>query len=252
VDVSSLNGLDVKVINNKQNIGYAAALNQGAGVTSNPLILCLNADTRLQRESLWKLSGFLENNHGTGVVAPKLIYPDGGLQYSCRTAYTCGGILGRRLPIGLLPMLEPELRRHLMLDEDHSTTLYPDWVQGSCMMIPREVFECVGGFDERFFLYFEDYDFCTRIRDLGYTIAYEPSSTVIHHYARTSRNENALTREFWTHILSALKYFGRSKLGLPRFSERWTPEFEHLAKVDSQDMEEATTRWQDDARVRPS
>jgi len=203
--------LDLRVISNRRNIGYAAALNQAAQLTKNPMLLCLNADTEIPPDALMPLCDFLSVHPECGVVAPKLVYPDGNLQYSCRRSYTCGGILGRRLPIGFLPMLEPALRHHLMLDEDHSRLLHPDWVQGSCMMIPRSVFQALGGFDQKFFLYLEDYDFCARVREQGLSVSYLPESTVVHYYARSSSNLNIYRKEFWLHVRSAMRYYRKTK-----------------------------------------
>lgn len=203
-------GVNLRVINNHKNIGYAAALNQGAMLSEQPYLLCLNADTRVPSSSLEPLVDYLETHPEAGVVAPRLVYPDGTLQYSCRREYTYGSIVGRRVPLGLLPMVEPALRHHLMLDEDHERILKPDWIQGSCMMIPRAVLEQLNGFDERFFLYFEDYDFCKRIRRNGYEVVYLPESEVTHFYARSSASLSLFRREFWHHATSALRYYRKN------------------------------------------
>lgn len=199
-------GLDLRLVNNRHNIGYAAALNQGIFLTGGAHILCLNADTRLPDGAVEPLVEYLEGHPEAGLVAPRLSYPDGSLQYSCRRKYDSRSILGRRLPLGVLPMVEPALRHHLMLDERHDRVLKPDWVQGSCMMIPRPVVETMGGFDERFFLYFEDYDFCARVLDADLEVVYQPAADVTHYYARSSANLNLLRREVWHHATSALKY----------------------------------------------
>lgn len=199
--------LDLRVVNNSHNIGYAAALNQGIFITQAPHVLCLNADTRVPDGSVEPLVEYLASHPEAGVVAPRLSYPDGSLQYSCRRRYDYRSILGRRLPVGVLPMIEPSLRHHLMLDESHSRVLKPDWVQGSCMMIPRAVIDSVGRFDERFFLYFEDYDFCARVLQHGFEVVYQPESEITHYYARSSANLNLLRGEVWHHAASALRYF---------------------------------------------
>ena len=75
------NGLTPQVVNNAKNIGYAAALNQGIRLSQQPYILCLNADTRLPGSCLEPLVDYLERHPQAGVVAPRLCYPDGTLQY---------------------------------------------------------------------------------------------------------------------------------------------------------------------------
>jgi GT2 family glycosyltransferase len=205
-------GLDLRVVNNRRNIGYAAALNQGIAMTQAPYVLCLNADTRVPDGSVEPLTEYLDGHREAGVVAPRLSYPDGSLQFSCRRAYTYGSLVGRRLPLGMLPMIEPSLRHHLMLDEDHGRVLRPDWVQGSCFMIPRRVLETVGGFDERFFLYFEDYEFCGRVLKHDLEVVYQPASEVTHYYARSSAKLSLFRKEVWHHAASALRYLRRSTL----------------------------------------
>ena len=202
-------GLRFRVVDNRRNVGYGAALNQGARLTRSDLLLFLNADTRLPAGSTQPLMERLADE-SVGVVAPRLSYPDGRLQLSCRRGYSPQSVLGRRLPFFFLPALEPALRHHLMLDDDHAQTLYPDWVQGSCLMVRRAVFEQLDGFDERFFLYFEDYDLCTRVRASGLDVVYDPRSEVIHHYARLS-GRPMLSREWWLHLQSALRYYAKTR-----------------------------------------
>ena len=96
-----------------------------------------------------------------------------------------------------------------MLGED-GRLLHPDWVQGSCLMMRRDVFDRLGGFDERFFLYFEDYDLCTRARASGLQVVYDPRSEMIHHYARLS-GRPVLSKEWWLHLLSALRYYAKAR-----------------------------------------
>jgi N-acetylglucosaminyl-diphospho-decaprenol L-rhamnosyltransferase len=203
-------GIAFRVVDNPKNVGYGAALNQGARLTRSSLLLFLNADTRLPDGSTLPLMERLLDDRGVGVVAPRLSYPDGRLQLSCRRGYSPESVLGRRLPFFSLPALEPALRHHLMLDEDHGQILYPDWVQGSCLMMRRDVFDRMGGFDERFFLYFEDYDLCNRVRGSGLQVIYDPRSEVIHHYARLS-GRPVLSREWWLHLLSALRYYAKAR-----------------------------------------
>ena len=203
-------GIAFRVVDNQRNVGYGAALNQGARLTRSDLLLFLNADTFLPEGSTLPLIERLAGDPTVGVVAPRLSYPDGRLQLSCRRGYSTESVLGRRMPFFFLPALEPALRHHLMLDEDHAQVLYPDWVQGSCLMMRRDVFDRVGGFDEGFFLYFEDYDLCARVRASGFKVVYDPRSEVIHHYARLSARP-VLSREWWLHLRSALRYYARAR-----------------------------------------
>jgi GT2 family glycosyltransferase len=100
-----------------------------------------------------------------------------------------------------------------MKDMDHNKIMNCDWIMGSCLMFEKNILEKInGGFDERFFMYFEDTDLCRRIKSIGKKVVYNPEAEVIHDHSRDSAREawyispfvSKLTRE---HIKSYIKYF---------------------------------------------
>jgi GT2 family glycosyltransferase len=121
-----------------------------------------------------------------GIVFPKLLNPDGSLQYSCRTFHTFWTILMRRTPLGKMFPKSKILRDHLMMDWDHDTIREVDWALGGCMMIRRDAVFGPKLFDERFFLYFEDVDLCYGMKKTSWKVIYNPKAVMVHHHLRES------------------------------------------------------------------
>jgi len=200
---------DVKFIVSSVNNGMGAGNNLGIREAKGDYILILNPDIFIFYYAVKKLIDFCRENPNIGLVSPRLLNGDKTLQHTVYRWHKFYTPLVRRTPFGKTKFGQKELNRFLMLDWDHSLTRQVDWAQGSCMLIPRKVFDSVGLFDERFFMYFEDTDLCRRIDLAGYRIMYFANAEVIHLHARQSDGGiiqiflNKLTR---THIFSWLKY----------------------------------------------
>ncbi len=194
-----------KLISNRENTGYSRGVNQGIRSSGGRLFLVLNPDIVVQEGSIDRLVDFLERTPDAGIAASKLIYPDGRLQPSCRRFYNLTVLLLRRTFLGkLFPNARP-LREHLMMDYDHEKVRKVDWVIGACLLVRREAMEKVGSMDERFFLYFEDIDWCYRMQHHGWSVYYVPESVMVHRYERSSA-KSVFKRPFVIHILSMLRY----------------------------------------------
>jgi len=128
----------------------------------------------------------------TGALGPKVVNPDGSLQYSCRRYPTLWTGLFNRYSI--LSRFFPQNRftsQYLMLDFDHNYTSPVDWLSGCCLMIPKSVFEEVNGFDENYFLFNEDVDLCRMVYQTGKEIIYFPEATVIHKVSTSNKKTSA-------------------------------------------------------------
>jgi len=200
---------DVKIIANPENVGYSKAINQGVKASSGQYILILNADTIIKTGAIQTLLAFMEKNPDTGVAGPKLLYPDGGLQYSCRTFQTLKTILLRRTFLSKIFPKSRTLRDHLMLGWDHGSQKEVDWLVGAVLMVRRKAFEQIGLMDERYFLYFEDVDLCYRMKTAGWKVFYVPQAEIIHHYKRGSYSESVFSRDVFVHIVSMLHYYDK-------------------------------------------
>lgn len=196
----------VRVLANRRNLGYAAAVNQGFDGTQSDYVLVLNPDIVVREAALDRLVEFMDAHPDAGVAAAKLLNTDGTLQHSCRGFYTPRTLLLRRTPLGRLFPNSRTIRRHLMLDYDHATPRVVDWVIGACMVVRRTAVQAVGGMDERFFLYFEDVDWCFRMSRQGWKVWYVPQAEMVHEHRRESAKPR-LGRSFWAHLGSMLRYY---------------------------------------------
>jgi len=201
---------NAKLVENDRNLGYAKAVNQGLSISDSEFVLVLNPDTVAREDSLDVLLEFMRTHPDAGIVGPKLVNPDGTIQLSCRRFYTMKTILLRRTFLGRIFKNTSSVKRHLMLEWDHDSTREVDWVMGAAMMVRKAAISEVGPMDERFFLYFEDVDWCYRMKTFGWKVYYHPPSELAHHYRRQSA-EAGLGKVKRAHLESWL-----------RFSEKWS------------------------------
>jgi GT2 family glycosyltransferase len=190
------------------NVGFARACNLGMAAARGRHLLLLNPDTVAHPGAVATLIGRLDACPEVGVVAARLLDPDGTLQYSCRRFPRALSIFFGRY--ALLTRLLPGnrfSREYLYLDFDHATAREVDWVSGACLMVRRDVLARVGPLDDGYFLFVEDMDWCRRIRDAGYAVAYVPEALVTHHIG-VSRGP-APARVVWERHRSMLRYVRR-------------------------------------------
>jgi hypothetical protein len=173
---------DARLLENRENVGFARAANQGIRLTRGRHVLCLNPDTVVHEGAVAALVGYLDAHPEAGAAGARLLESDGSLQYSCRRFPGYFTIFFGRY--ALLTRLWPgnaASRDYLYLDWDHRSVREVDWVSGACLLVRRAVIEAVGAFDEGYFLFVEDMDWCRRIRDGGSSVAYVPDAVVTHH-----------------------------------------------------------------------
>ena len=176
---------------NRTNIGFAAAVNKVVRKGDAPFILLLNPDTTVSPGLLQETLALMEKSPHTAIIGPRVLDGDGRLQASARrfpNALTA--LFGRQ---SLLSRLWPNnrftrinLTAHTCTDQD---PIAVDWVSGACMLVRREAVAKVGLMDENFFMYWEDADWCRRMRLKGWQVVYDPRATVIHHTAQSSRKK---------------------------------------------------------------
>jgi GT2 family glycosyltransferase len=187
---------EVHTILEDENQGFARAANHGYSFSRGLYCLVLNPDVIILPDSIQKLWEYMNSSPEVGVVFPKLVNPDGSLQYSCRTFHTIGTIFLRRTPLGKLFPNSRVLRDHLMMDWDHNTVREVDWALGGCMMVRREAIPGSQLFDERFFLYFEEVDLCYRMKKTPWKVVYNPGVAMIHHHLRESAGKGLNRQKF--------------------------------------------------------
>jgi GT2 family glycosyltransferase len=199
---------EVRWIASDRNLGFAAAVNRSARETTAPFLLLLNPDAVAGEGLLDALASWLETHPETGLAGPRVFDDDGTVQASARRFPTVfSAIAGRSTWLSLNFPDNWLTRRHLLArDADRPVTV--DWLAGSCLMVRRDLFERLGGFDEGYFLYWEDADLAWRARQLGYRATYLPLVAVTHTGGRSAAHNPGLAiREFHR---SALRYFVRT------------------------------------------
>lgn len=184
---------DVTLIEAPANLGFSGGNNLGINHAKGRFVLVLNDDVAITPGSIPQLVKFLQQHPNVGMVGPRLVYPNGQLQYSCRRFPTPLMPLYRRIPLGGLPAARRALAHYLMLDVDHRRDGPVDWLFGACLLIRRETLAQVGLLDGRFFLYFEDLDLCRRCWAAGWQVWYLPSVELVHYHAQSSAEGSLVT-----------------------------------------------------------
>ena len=195
----------VRLIENKANLGFAKGANQGIEASSGRYVLLLNPDSEVKPEALPAIVRFGDENRDIGIFGPKILYPNGSLQYSCRGFPTVAAgffrntILTKRFP------RNSYINDYLMLGWDHSEPRDVDWVSGAALVARRELLDDIGLLDERFYMYCEDVDLAYRAHEKGWRVTYFPLATVVHACGKSS--SYMPNRMIIEHHKSIFRYF---------------------------------------------
>lgn len=179
----------IKIIQNKENIGFGRAINQAAALSKGKYYLILNPDTIIQEETISTLKDYLEDNPSVGMVGPKVLNADGTLQLACKRSFpTLSVALPKLLGLSrLFPKSKWAGKYNLTyLDEDQISSV--DAISGSCMFIRSFLFHELKGFDERFYMFGEDLDLCSRIWNNNYEVHYVPKTQIIHYQGESVKS----------------------------------------------------------------
>lgn len=192
---------------NNKNVGFGSAHNQAIKqvLGASRYHLILNPDVYFDKSVIGELVDFMERNPDVGLIMPKVLYPDGRLQPLCKLLPTPQQILSRRFLSGLKSVQQKINYQYEMHFTGYETITEVPFLSGCFMLIRTEVFEQIGTFDERFFLYFEDTDLSRRIHQRYKTIYY-PSVQVYHIHEHGQKHEKKLLIQG---MKSAVQYFNK-------------------------------------------
>jgi GT2 family glycosyltransferase len=221
----------VRVIANDRNVGFGSAVNQAAGQMSevrgqgpdSDLLWILNPDCEVKPGAFRALVETLDAHPECAIAAPRLLNADGSVQASARgepNAWT--GLFGRHSLLTKFFPSSAAARRNLPAEDLVAAgvgSAAVDWVMAAAMLVRRKPFAAAGGFDEHYFLYWEDADLCRRLRDRGWTTRFVPGAIVAHPGGASAATDSALaTREFHR---SAYRYFATHVVTSPWHPARW-------------------------------
>lgn len=172
---------NVHLIENDENLGYARANNQAIVKTKSEYVLLLNPDTELINDGIANLVAVAREHSTAGVIGGTLLNPDMTLQASVRRFPTLSSQALIMLKLhNFFPGL-PTFRKYFARDINPNQEQEVDQVMGAFFLISRRALEIVGTLDERFFIWFEEVDYCKRVKSAGLAVLYTPRARIIHH-----------------------------------------------------------------------
>lgn len=170
----------VELIKNNENVGFGRANNQGSREARGKYLFFFNSDAYLADNVLPKLIKFMDKNKEVGVLGPRILNPDGSIQQSAGFFPDLPQVFFWMSFLDDLPFGDRLRPYHVDHDRFYERERKVDWVTGAAIMIRREVFQKVGGFDKKIFLYGEEVELCLRMKNAGFDILFSPVGKVIH------------------------------------------------------------------------
>lgn len=202
---------EVIILKNDKPLGFGANNNLGAKKANGKYIAIINPDIQFQKGSLDYLAEYHNTLNFNAILVPKLVNPDGTLQYSARGFVTGQSFVQRILTKGNDHTKSVSLKKYLLKDINAEKTQYVDWAIGAAFFMKRSLYESLGGFDEDYFLYLEDTDLCLRAWKKGNPVIYYPKAVMIHNHMRTSSKK---LKPALIHLKSYLVYFSKHGLAV--------------------------------------
>lgn len=186
----------IKLIKSDQNLGFSKGNNKAAKEAAGDFLFFLNPDTEIKRPIFTELIDFYKSSVDAGVIGPKLVLPNGQVQESVKHLPTIWGAI-KEFIFGVKYAYSQYVPKSNKLQEVEA-------VYGAAMLIKKDLFEKLKGFDEKFFLYYEDVDLCKRVREAGKKIYYYPGVETTHLVGATKSEKN----RYELNYESFVKYHG--------------------------------------------
>ncbi|HUX05209.1 MAG TPA: glycosyltransferase family 2 protein [Acidimicrobiales bacterium] len=206
----SLEGLGVRLVQPRINLGYGRGANRGAAVaTPAKYLVVSNPDVVVHHGAVRALVSFLDGHPEVGIAGPTIVDPDGAV-YPSQRVFPDFWLAGLHALLAPLWPDNPATRRYRSARADGTV----DWVSGAFFVIRRDVFEQVGGFDERYFMFAEDMALCWQAREHGWGVAAVPEATVTHIEGVSRRH--ASRAMVVAHHASALRFEWQTARGVRR------------------------------------
>jgi N-acetylglucosaminyl-diphospho-decaprenol L-rhamnosyltransferase len=210
--IADVEGIDV--VRAPRNGGFAYGCNLGVARGSAPLLLFLNPDARIDAASLDAMVTAMRSDPRAALVGPRILDDDGSLAWSVRRFPRLRSTFAKAL---FLHRVWPRSRWTDELVRDpavYERAATAEWVSGACMLVRRDAYEAIGGFDEGLFLYCEDTDLCLRLWQAGHTVRFEPTALVHHVGGASSGAGETQAIAARSRVYYARKHRGRVAAGL--------------------------------------
>lgn len=188
-------GTKARVMENDRNLGFGAANNKGISKAHTEFVFLLNSDAFVMEGAVGALLARLKADDSIGLVGPEVVLSDGKTP--------------QPLNFGLFPTLRTIFTRSQRVDDP----LNPDWISGVALMAKRDFLLEINGFDEQFFMYFEDVDLCRRVRDAGKRVVREPAAKVVHFGGQSLKSDFKRKRLYYAAQDRYLQITGASGFG---------------------------------------
>jgi len=169
------------IIGNNRNTGFAAACNAAIGQSSGEFVLLLNPDCELKDDAVSKMTSWLRAHPEASILGPRIENPDSSLQVSVSRFPTLTSQIMIMLKVHNIAPELPALKNYFASDFDYSREAIIDQVKGAALMIRRSAIEQIGLLDEKFFIWYEEVDWCKRAKDAGLQAWYAPAASIMHH-----------------------------------------------------------------------
>lgn len=204
--IKSINACNIEIIEGKINLGFGYGHNQIINREKAKYYLIYNPDLHIKSNILKELFDFMEANIDTGMITPKIVYPDGQLQYLCKQNPTVFDLFIRRFVPGCLQTLvQARIDKYEMRNTGYNKIFSIPYATGCFMLFRGDILKRLNGFDENFFMYLEDADITRRTNMISKSVFY-PFDSVEHLWARGSHNSLRLTL---VTLKSAIYYFSK-------------------------------------------
>lgn len=223
------NFANLNLILQKKNLGFGKSHDVAISSVDAKYYFILNPDTIFEpgQNFLRRLYDFMEANPKVGMAGPRIIYPDGSLQYSCWRFPTFLQPIFSRTKWGQKGKGKIIADRYLMKDFDHNQTIPVDCIMGSAMFVRKRAIDEVGAFDDFFWMYFEDMDWCKRMWEHGWAVYYAHDVVLKHYHGRASAKVPGIIKALIknkfarVHLISWLKYFWKWRGNHKYYAEKW-------------------------------
>ncbi len=202
-----------RLIANRHNAGFAAANNQAIAQARGRVLLLLNPDAYLLPGALAGLARFLRDHPEAAAAGPNVLNPDGSWQAAAFRFATLWDLFCEAVFLSVLWPRSPLFARKELGGFDRDAVREVDWVQGCALAVRRDVWDAVGPFDEGYWMYVEELDWCRRAKNMGYRIFFTPDAQVVHYGKRSVAKARAsvLPLGFRSHFRYYRKFDGRAK-----------------------------------------